>query len=104
MPFLQHFCERRLIAFCEHEHECAQLSARLGLRPACEVLGYLLDLVELACLHRNVFEYSQKSTPSIDDSSGEHPPLFFEDCTTVPVVRHALSFHFVPVDVLLQVH
>ena len=103
VPRSERVGERFLVGLRERECQCSQLSASLGLRPSSQILRDLLDLVELADLYGNVFEYSQESASAVNNGSEEGPTPFFEDAASVPVVCHAFALNIVPPDVLLEV-
>ena len=103
MPRIECRGERRFIGFGEREYERPQFSSCISLWPARQILRHLLDLVELAYLHRNTLENVEETTPSVHDGGKKCPAPFFENASSVPVVRHALTLHFMPPDVFLQV-
>lgn len=96
MPRSECLCECRFVCCGERENQSSQFAASIGLRPACQILRHLLNLVELAYLYRNVLEHSQETAPAVYDGREERPAFLFEDTAPIPVVGHTLAFHFVP--------
>lgn len=102
MPRGERHSEGRLIRLGEREDKCPKLFAGFGLRSSGEVFGNLLDLVELAHLHRNTLENVEESTSAVHHDRFDRPSFLFEDLLAVLVVDHTFSGHLVPPDVLLQ--
>lgn len=103
VPRFERRRERRLVGFGECQSQRPEFFPGLRLGTAREVLRDLFDLMELAYLDRNVFEYTQESAPAVHDSRKERPALLFENAASVSVVRHALALHIVPPDILLEI-
>lgn len=94
--------ERHFVDVGECQRQGSQLFSRVSFRSPREILGDLLDLVELADLHRNIAENIDQTAPSVHDCGDERPPLRFEYRSPVAVVRHSLTLDLVPPDVALQ--
>ena len=102
MPGLKCGSECGLVDMCEREGDGPEISSGFGLRPPSQVLGHLIQLVELADLYRNVVENVEETPSTINHDGLKFPTLLFEDQAAIAIVGHTLSGDFVPPDILLQ--
>jgi len=103
MPGLKCGSECGLVDMCEREGDGPEISSGFGLRPPSQVLGHLIQLVELADLYRNVVENVEETPSTINHDGLKFPTLLFEDQAAIAIVGHTLSGDFVPPDILLEV-